>query len=42
MVFSEATLALPLITGYAFHKKSHAARAGKKWATILDQVAVPA
>jgi deoxyhypusine synthase len=42
MVYSEATLALPLIAGYAFHKKSHAARAGKKWTTILDQVAVPA
>ena len=42
MVFSEATLALPLIAGYAFHKKAHAARTGKKWATILDQVAVPA
>jgi deoxyhypusine synthase len=42
MVFSEATLALPLIAGYAFHKKAHAARTGKKWAAILDQVAVPA
>ena len=42
MVFSEATLALPLIAGYAFHKKAQAARTGKKWATILDQVAVPA
>src|ERR1700723_1184274 len=42
MVFSEATLALPLIAGYAFHKQAHAARSGKKWAAILDQVAVPA
>src|SRR5271163_1925988 len=42
MVYSEATLALPLVTGYAFHKKAHAARTGKKWAAILDQVAVPA
>jgi deoxyhypusine synthase len=42
MVFSEATLALPLIAGYAFHKKAAAARTGKKWAAILDQVAVPA
>jgi deoxyhypusine synthase len=42
MVYSEATLALPLIAGYAFHKKAHAARGGKKWAAILDQVAVPA
>ena len=42
MVFSEATLALPLIAGYAFHKKAQVARTGKKWATILDQVAVTA
>jgi deoxyhypusine synthase len=42
MVYSEATLALPLVTGYAFHKKAHAARTGKKWATILDRVAVTA
>src|SRR6201998_4185272 len=37
MVYSEATLALPLIAGYAFHKNSAAARTGKKWAAILDQ-----
>jgi deoxyhypusine synthase len=42
MVFSEATLALPLITGYAFHKNAQAARKGKKWASILDQVPVTA
>ncbi|HEV2709094.1 MAG TPA: deoxyhypusine synthase [Edaphobacter sp.] len=42
MVFSEATLALPLIAGYAFHKKAHAARQGKQWATILNQVPVNA
>jgi deoxyhypusine synthase len=42
MVYSEATLALPLIAGYAFHKKAFASRTGKKWTTILDQVAVPA
>jgi deoxyhypusine synthase len=35
-------MALPLITGYAFHKKAHTSREGKKWATILDQVAVTA
>ena len=38
MVFSEATLALPLITGYALHKQSAAARTGKNWAEILDKV----
>jgi deoxyhypusine synthase len=42
MVYSEATLALPLITGYAFHKNAQAARIEKKWATILDRVAVTA
>ncbi len=38
MVFSEATLALPLIAGYALEKKSAAARTGKNWAEILDKV----
>ncbi|ADW68114.1 1,9-bis(guanidino)-5-aza-nonane synthase [Granulicella tundricola] len=42
MVFSEATLALPLIAGYAFHKKGYLARQGKNFAEILDQVAVSA
>jgi deoxyhypusine synthase len=42
MVYSEATLALPLIAGYAFHKKAHAARKGKQWANILNQVPVNA
>ncbi|MDE3105672.1 MAG: deoxyhypusine synthase [Acidobacteriota bacterium] len=41
MVYSEATLALPLITGYAYHKQAHAARAGKQWAKVLDQVLEP-
>ncbi len=42
MVYSEATLALPLIAGYAFHKQGHAKREGKNWATVLDQVREPA
>jgi deoxyhypusine synthase len=42
MVYSEVTLALPLIAGYAFHKKAHAARKGKQWANILNQVPVNA
>ena len=42
MVFSEATLALPLIAGYAFHKKGYTARTGKKFAEVLDRVAVSA
>lgn len=40
MVFSEATLAMPLIVGYAYHKGAHKARKGRKWAKILDQQAV--
>ncbi|MDW5265969.1 MULTISPECIES: deoxyhypusine synthase [Acidobacteriaceae] len=42
MVFSEATMALPLIAGYAFHKNAQAARRGKAWTKILDQVPVNA
>lgn len=42
MVYSEATLALPLITGYAFHKNAQTARQGKNWANILDRVPVNA
>jgi deoxyhypusine synthase len=38
MVYSEATLALPLITGYAYHKKAHEGREGKNWAGILEPV----
>jgi deoxyhypusine synthase len=42
MVFSEATLALPLIAGYAFHKQGYAARKGKNFAEVLDRVPVTA
>ncbi len=42
MVFSEATLALPLIAGYAYQKKGYAARAGKHFAEVLDRVSVSA
>jgi deoxyhypusine synthase len=42
MVFAEATLALPLIAGFAFHKNAQAERKGKAWAAHLDQVAVTA
>jgi deoxyhypusine synthase len=42
MVYSEATLALPLIAGYAFHKNAQAAREGKNWTNVLDRVAVTA
>ena len=40
MVFSEATLAVPLIVGYAFQKGSWKGRTGKKWASLLEQAAV--
>ena len=38
MVYSEATLALPLITGYAWHKQAHAARKERRWAHLLEPV----
>src|SRR5438045_1224150 len=42
MVYSEATLAVPLIVGYAYHRGAHKARVGKKWATLLEQPAAAA
>lgn len=38
MVYSEATLALPLITGYAYHKQAHTARKGRRWAQVVEPV----
>jgi len=38
MVYSEATLALPLITGYAYHKGAHAERSERRWARLLEPV----
>ena len=38
MVFSEASLALPLIAGYAFHKNAAAGREGKRLARVLEPV----
>ncbi len=38
MVYSEATLALPLIAGYAWHKQAAAARQGRRWSRILEPV----
>jgi deoxyhypusine synthase len=37
MVFSEATLAVPLIVGYAYHKGGWRARTGKRWSLLLEQ-----
>ena len=38
MVYSEATLALPLITGYAYHKKAFTGRKERHWARLLEPV----
>jgi deoxyhypusine synthase len=38
MVYSEATLALPLITGYAYHKKAHIQRKQRRWSRLLEPV----
>ena len=39
MVFSEATLALPLILGYAYHKGGWRSRQARRWARLLEPVA---
>jgi deoxyhypusine synthase len=39
MVYSEATLAVPLIAGYAYHKGSWKKRAAKRWTQILEGAA---
>ena len=36
MVFSEATLAMPLIVGYAYHKGAFKGRKGKRWGQVLE------
>src|SRR5271170_4456515 len=38
MVYSEATLAVPIIAGYAYHKKAYEARKARRWATLLEAV----
>lgn len=38
MVYSEATLALPLIAGYAYHSQAHAERKGRRWSRLLEPV----
>ncbi|NTV16766.1 MAG: deoxyhypusine synthase [Chlorobiaceae bacterium] len=37
MVFAEATIALPLIAGYAYHKRSWEGRKAKNFNTMLDR-----
>ncbi|HEV2274629.1 MAG TPA: deoxyhypusine synthase [Acidobacteriaceae bacterium] len=38
MVYSEATLAAPLITAYAYQKRAHADRRERRWARRLEPV----
>jgi deoxyhypusine synthase len=38
MVFSEATLAVPLILGYAYHKGNWRNRTARRWARLLEPV----
>ena len=40
MVFSEATIAVPLIVGYAYQKGAWKGRTGRKWNTLLETAAV--
>jgi deoxyhypusine synthase len=40
MVFSEATIAVPLITGYAFHKGDWKKREARRWAQLLEPARV--
>jgi deoxyhypusine synthase len=37
MVYAEATLALPLIAGYAWHKGAWKNRAARNYSKLLDQ-----
>jgi deoxyhypusine synthase len=40
MVFSEATIAVPLITGYAYHKGAWKKREARRWAQLLEPATV--
>ena len=42
MVYAEATLAVPLILGYAYHKGAWKQREARRWSRILDQATVTA
>jgi len=37
MVYSEATLAVPLIAGYAYHKANFKAREAKRFNKVIEQ-----
>ena len=40
MVYSEATLAVPLIAGYAYHKGAAGKRTARHWSRVLERVPV--
>ena len=40
MVYSEATIAVPLIVGYAYHKAGWKGRVGRKWSQVLEPASV--
>ncbi|MGA3068271.1 MAG: deoxyhypusine synthase family protein, partial [Tepidisphaeraceae bacterium] len=40
MVFSEATIAVPLIVGYAYHKDAWRNRKAKRWSQLLEPASV--
>src|SRR5947209_12887961 len=40
MVYSEATMAVPLIVGYAYHKRASKNHEARRWNRVLDGVAV--
>jgi deoxyhypusine synthase len=42
MVWAEATIAMPLIAGYAYHKKSYEGRPERNFNKILDKQLQPA
>jgi deoxyhypusine synthase len=42
MVYAEATIALPLIAGYAYHKGSWKNRKARNYAKLLDEPATKA
>lgn len=42
MIWAEATIAMPIIAGYAYHKGAWKSRPERRFNDVLDQVAVPA
>jgi deoxyhypusine synthase len=40
MVYSEATLAVPLLIGYAYHKGAWKTRPARRWSRVLEPAGV--